>query len=455
MQKPSNARGTRDFGPQIMAKRQYVFQVIQTEFQRFGFQAIETPAVENLSVLMGKYGEEGDQLLFKILNSGDFAKDLTAEDLVQGPKKLTMKIAEKGLRYDLTVPFARFVAMNRNELVFPFKRYQMQPVWRADRPQKGRYREFYQCDADVIGSDALINEVELMHLFISIFQKLNIQAELKINHRKILAGLVEVMGKSEEFMRFATILDKLDKIGWEATRTQFEEMGIAASDLDQLAQLFELKGQAQWDLLQSVLASSVQGMEGLADIQEILSAIQASQAGAPSIAFDLSLARGLSYYTGTIFEGKALEGDFQPSIAGGGRYDNLTAAFGLPNVSGVGLSFGIERILDVLEACQKFPALALSASEVLLIYMDKQGQSMALASAQELRTAGISTELYPEIGKLKKAFEYAHKKQIPFVGLIGESELQAQKISLKDMKNGTQALRSMAEIRTEVLNARP
>ena len=343
MQKPSNARGTRDFGPKEMVKRNYVFSIIKKHFERFGFQNIETPSIENLSTLMGKYGDEGDQLLFKILNSGDFLKDVTPNDIELGFKNFSQKIVEKGLRYDLTVPFARFVSMNRSELAFPFKRYQIQPVWRADRPQKGRYREFYQCDADIVGSDSLVNEAELVSLFQAIFSELNLNVQLLINSRKVLTGIVDALGMMDKFSSFAIALDKLDKVGWDVVKNELSEQGFEIEKLNKLKGILEFEGSNDQKIanLKSFLADSDIGLAGLKEIEDVLS-FSADQI---NINFDVKLARGLSYYTGLIFEGKALDLAFG-SIVGGGRYDNLTSSFGLPNMSGVGISFGIERIID-------------------------------------------------------------------------------------------------------------
>ncbi|MEY2793666.1 MAG: Histidine--tRNA ligase [Bacteroidota bacterium] len=448
MTKPSNARGTRDFGPIQMAKRKYVFNIIQKHFESFGFQAIETPAIENLSVLTGKYGDEGDQLLFKILNSGDFTQNLDESQLKEGYKKVTFKIAEKGLRYDLTVPFARFVSMNRNEIAFPFKRYQIQPVWRADKPQKGRYREFYQCDADIVGSNSLVNEADLINLFQSVFTSLQFKANLLINSRKILNGIVDALRKPELFNGFAVILDKLDKIGWEKVSIELIQIGFSEEDCQKLKELILLNGtnQEKINALFAFFNGISSGLEGLKEVETVLNFIQGNGFDNSNIIFDFKLARGLSYYTGLIYEGKAAEGEFTSSIAGGGRYDNLTAAFGLPNMSGVGISFGIERIIDVLDDLNLFPEINSSASKILLTYFNEEGQIACLNYVNQIRKAGIAAEVYPEIGKIKKSFEFADKKQIPFVGVIGESELANNKINVKDMKKGEQQLLSLSEI---------
>ena len=435
MQKPSNARGTRDFGPKEMVKRNYVFSIIKKHFERFGFQNIETPSIENLSTLMGKYGDEGDQLLFKILNSGDFLKDVTPNDIDLGFKNFSQKITEKGLRYDLTVPFARFVSMNRSELAFPFKRYQIQPVWRADRPQKGRYREFYQCDADIVGSDSLINEAELVSLFQAIFSELNLNVQLLINSRKVLTGIVDVLGMMDKFSSFAIALDKLDKVGWDVVQNELLAQGFETDKLNKLKVIIEFEGTNDQKIinLKSFLAQSEIGMAGLKEIEDVLS-FSADQS---NLIFDVKLARGLSYYTGLIFEGKAVDLAFG-SIVGGGRYDNLTSSFGLPNMSGVGISFGIERIIDVMDTLNLLPSVDSSACQVLFTYFDLEGQLKCMGLANSLRSNGISCEVYPDLTKIKKSFEYADKKGIRFVAVIGSEEIKSGLISLKDMISGTQ-----------------
>ena len=435
MQKPSNARGTRDFGPKEMVKRNYFFSIIKKHFERFGFQNIETPSIENLSTLMGKYGDEGDQLLFKILNSGDFLKDVTPNDIELGFKNFSQKIVEKGLRYDLTVPFARFVSMNRSELAFPFKRYQIQPVWRADRPQKGRYREFYQCDADIVGSDSLVNEAELVSLFQAIFSELNLNVQLLINSRKVLTGIVDALGMMDKFSSFAIALDKLDKVGWDVVKNELSEQGFEIEKLNKLKGILEFEGSNDQKIanLKSFLADSDIGLAGLKEIEDVLS-FSADQI---NINFDVKLARGLSYYTGLIFEGKALDLAFG-SIVGGGRYDNLTSSFGLPNMSGVGISFGIERIIDVMDTLELLPAVDASACKVLFTYFDPEGQLKCLSLANSLRASGIACEVYPDIAKIKKSFEYADKKGINFVAVIGSEEKKSGLISLKDMISGSQ-----------------
>lgn len=447
IQKPNNARGTRDFGPKEMALRNYVFSVIKGHFEAFGFQAIETPAMENLSVLTGKYGDEGDQLLFKILNSGDYLSKVSGDPLKLGSKALLPQIAEKGLRYDLTVPFARFVAMNRNEIAFPFRRSQIQPVWRADRPQKGRYREFYQCDADIIGSESLVNEAELIALFQAIFLDLGLKSNLIINSRKILTGIVEAVGAADLFTPFAVAIDKLDKIGWDAVALELESNGFAATQIVSLKRLFHFEGSndEKVKLLTDFLAGNSIGLSGLSEIKSVLYLSSLNGFDNSNVHFDFKLARGLSYYTGLIYEGKASDFPFG-SIVGGGRYDNLTEAFGLPNMSGVGISFGIERIIDVMRELNLFPDIQLSDSKLLLTYFDEHGQSVAIRIANELRKENLAIEVYPDIAKIKKSFEFADKKGIPFVGVIGEQEITDGTVTLKEMKNGEQRVLSISDL---------
>jgi histidyl-tRNA synthetase len=399
--------------------------------------------------LTGKYGEEGDQLLFKILNSGDYLSKVSPSDIDAGSKSLTTKISEKGLRYDLTVPFARFVAMNRNDLAFPFRRYQIQPVWRADRPQRGRYREFYQCDADIIGSDSLVNEAELIALFQSIFTSLKLRVNLYLNSRKILAGIVDTLGESARFVSFAVALDKLDKIGWYKVADELIQNGFSAEKVEALKELvlFEGTNEAKLAKLTSFFGTNETGLQGLAEIKEVLSLSETNGFSNDNLIFDYKLARGLSYYTGLIYEGKAVDLPFG-SIVGGGRYDDLTSSFGLPNMSGVGISFGIERILDVMEELSLFPEISTSASAILFTYFDEDGRKAALGMANELRKVGIPSEVYPDVAKIKKSFEFADKKKIAFVAVIGESELKEGKASVKNMKNGEQNLLSISEIIT-------
>ena len=447
LQKPTNARGTRDFGPKEMAIRSYVFSTIKRHFEAFGFQSIETPAMENLSVLTGKYGDEGDQLLFKIINSGDYLSKVNGDPLTLGSKSLLPQISEKGLRYDLTVPFARFVAMNRNDIAFPFRRSQIQPVWRADRPQKGRYREFYQCDADIIGSDSLVNEVELIALFQAIFNSLNLRTNLIINSRKILAGIVDRLGASDLFVAFAVAIDKLDKIGWDAVALELGTNGFQSNQIEALQKLFNFEGTnlGKIELLKVFFADNALGNEGLSEIESVLRLSDLNGYDNANLIFDFKLARGLSYYTGLIYEGKSVDVPFG-SIVGGGRYDNLTAAFGLPNMSGVGISFGIERIIDVMRELDLFPDIQISASQILFTYFDEAGQALAINISNQLRKANIPSEVYPDIVKIKKSFEFADKKGIPFVGVIGEQEIKDQTVSVKDMKNGEQRVLSISQL---------
>ena len=447
IQKPTNARGTRDFGPKEMAIRSYVFSTIKRHFEAFGFQSIETPAMENLSVLTGKYGEEGDQLLFKIINSGDYLSKVNGDPMTLGSKALLPQISEKGLRYDLTVPFARFVAMNRNDLAFPFRRSQIQPVWRADRPQKGRYREFYQCDADIIGSDSLVNEAELIALFQAIFKSLNLRTNLIINSRKILAGIVDKLGATDLFVAFAVAIDKLDKIGWDAVALELGSNGFQTNQIEALQKLFNFEGTNldKIELLKVFFADNALGNEGLSEIESVLRLSDLNGYDNANLIFDFKLARGLSYYTGLIYEGKSIDVPFG-SIVGGGRYDNLTAAFGLPNMSGVGISFGIERIIDVMRELDLFPDIQISASQILFTYFDEAGQALAINISNQLRKANIPSEVYPDIVKIKKSFEFADKKGIPFVGVIGEQEIKDQTVSVKDMKNGEQRVLSISQL---------
>jgi histidyl-tRNA synthetase len=447
-QLPSIPKGTRDFFPSQMIRRNYIFDTIKSVFKLYGFQPIETPAMENLSTLMGKYGEEGDKLLFKVLNSGDFMSNVDDTNLAEKDSvKITNKISEKGLRYDLTVPFARFVVQNRNELVFPFKRYQIQPVWRADRPQKGRYREFYQCDVDVIGSDSLLNEVELILIVNDVYKKLNIGATLKINNRKILAGIAETIGQSDRIVDITVAIDKLDKIGLEKVNQELLTKGITTESIDKLQPILALSGSNAEKLTQieAVVAQSEIGLKGIAEMRAIFNYLTPFDLGI-SVELDLTLARGLNYYTGAIFEVKA--NDVQiGSITGGGRYDDLTGIFGLPGVSGVGISFGADRIYDVMAQLELFPEEASASSKVLFINFGKAEETYVLPSLAILRSAGISCEIYPESGKMKKQMEYANKKQIPYVVLAGESEMNEGKLTLKNMQTGEQKLLSLEEIR--------
>ena len=445
--KPSIPKGTRDFSPIEMAKRNYIFDTIRSVFYRYGFKQIETPSMENLSTLMGKYGEEGDKLLFKVLNSGDFAASLTDEELTaRNSVKLTHKISEKGLRYDLTVPFARYVVQHREELTFPFKRFQIQPVWRADRPQKGRYREFYQCDADVVGSDSLIYEAELIEMIDEAFKLFKIPVVVKLNNRKILAGIAELIGESERIIDITVAIDKLDKIGLDNVNKELLEKGISQTAIDKLQPILGLQGSNTEKLttLKTVLASSEVGLKGIAELEEVFSYIQ--QAGIQcAIELDLTLARGLNYYTGAILEVKAV-GVEMGSISGGGRYDNLTGIFGLPGVSGVGFSFGADRIYDVLNQLDLFPKDSLAVTSLLFVAFDEKGLNYCLPLLRQARRAGIASELYPEPAKMKKQMGYANSNQIPYVAIVGDSEMEVNKVMLKNMETGTQMLCSIEEV---------
>jgi histidyl-tRNA synthetase len=446
--KPSLPKGTRDFGPETMLKRNFIIQNIRNVFELFGFLPLETPSMENLSVLTGKYGDEGDQLLFKILNSGDFFKDVQESDIQQGSKKILPKIAEKGLRYDLTVPFARFVAMNRNEIEFPFKRYQIQPVWRADRPQKGRYREFYQCDADVVGTDSLICEMEIVAMINSVFQKLGLNDfTIKVNNRKVLAGIAEYIGTPGQEAGLSVAIDKLDKIGEEKVYIELLERGFAENNIEKLKPLLKINGNNQEKItaLKSLFSNSETGLKGLQEIEEIFKLTTLYNLYEPHIEVDFMLARGLSYYTGTIFEVKA-NNVVMGSISGGGRYDNLTGSFGLPGVSGVGISFGIDRIYDVMEELKLFPEANQDSTQVLFVNFDKESEGYVLPIISELRSAGIKSELFPESGKLKKQMNYANNRKIRKVVLAGSEEIKNSTLTLKDMTSGEQKTISKNEL---------
>lgn len=450
MQKPTLPKGTRDFGPEQMSKRLFIFDTIRQTFKRFGFLPLETPAMENLSTLTGKYGDEGDQLLFKLLNSGDFAASLTELDLASGSKKLTPKIAEKGLRYDLTVPFARYVVMNRNALTLPFKRYQMQPVWRADRPQKGRYREFYQCDADVVGTDSLICEAEIVLMIHEVFRNLGIQKfTLKLNNRKILAGIAEAIGVPGQEGILSVAIDKLDKIGQEKVLDELRERGFSEDTLTNLLPLFAFAGQDLrpiLDQLKSWLAASETAQKGIAELEETLQFVALYGLQDSQIELDPTLARGLSYYTGAIFEVKA-NGVSIGSVSGGGRYDNLTGAFGMPGLSGVGISFGVDRIYDVLEELNLFPASTGQGTNVLIVPFDAEARTVALPLLSQLRASDIAAEVYPDLAKIKKMLDYANAKGIPYVVLIGSEEVQTGLLTLKNMLTGEQHKAKADEIR--------
>ena len=448
MQKPSLPKGTRDFGPVQMERRNYILDAIKATFQLYGYQQIETPAMENLSTLTGKYGEEGDQLLFKILNSGDFLKDVAPEDVVKGSAANLNKLAEKGLRYDLTVPFARYVAMNRNELTFPFKRYQIQPVWRADRPQRGRYREFYQCDADVVGTDSLLCEAEIIGMIRQVFSKLGLNDySIKINNRKILTGIAEAIGAEGKEGPLCVAIDKLDKIGWEKVQEELQQRGFENSSLVQLEPLVNLKEGVsnRIEVLNGFLKNSPIGLQGLQELEEVFKLLEGMGSNLDHVDFDPMLARGLSYYTGAIFEVK-VHGVSIGSVSGGGRYDNLTGVFGLSGVPGVGFSFGVDRLYDVLEELTLFPAQRLEGTQLLLAHFDQAGFDYALRCLTVLREAGIRAELYPEVTKLKKQLEYASKKELPFVGICGDQEIATDTVALKVLATGEQENLTLNEV---------
>ena len=447
MQKPSIPKGTRDFSPVEMAKRNYIFNTIREVYHLYGFQQIETPAMENLSTLMGKYGEEGDKLLFKILNSGDCFAGISGEELSEmNPLKFAAKACEKGLRYDLTVPFARFVVQHRNEISFPFKRYQIQPVWRADRPQKGRYREFYQCDGDVVGSDSLINEVELIQIMDEVFRRFGIRVCIKMNNRKILSGIAEIIGEAEKIVDITVAIDKLDKIGLDHVNEELRSKGLSEEAIAKLQPIILLTGSNSEKIatLRELLASSETGLKGVEELDFILERVSHTPLQA-TLELDLTLARGLNYYTGAIFEVKALDVQIG-SITGGGRYDNLTGVFGLNGVSGVGISFGADRIFDVLNQLDLYPADSLQTTQLLFTNFGKQEETYLLPLIAQVRRAGIRTELYPEAAKMKKQMSYADAKKIPYVAIVGETEMEAAKINLKNMITGEQQLVSLDEL---------
>lgn len=449
--KPSIPKGTRDFGPVEMAKRNYIFNTIKEVYALYGFSQIETPSMENLSTLMGKYGEEGDKLLFKILNSGDFLHGMSADEVANtSTLKLAAKFCEKGLRYDLTVPFARYVVQHRDELQLPFKRYQIQPVWRADRPQKGRYREFYQCDADVVGSDSLINEVELMQIVDTVFTKFGIRVQIKINNRKILTGIAEVIGEADKIVDITVAIDKLDKIGLEAVNEELRNDGISEEAIEKLQPIIKLEGtnDEKLQVIREVLASSEVGLKGVEETQYILDNLKGCLKN--EIQLDLTLARGLNYYTGAIFEVKALDVQIG-SITGGGRYDNLTGIFGMPGLSGVGISFGADRIYDVLNQLELYPTDAMTGTQLLFINFGEKETAYCMPIARASREAGIRTEVYPDSVKMKKQMAYANAKQIPFVALAGENEIAEHKLTLKNMITGEQKLVSEEELITAII----
>jgi histidyl-tRNA synthetase len=446
-QKPSIPKGTRDFSPTEMVKRNYIFDTVKSVFQRYGYLPIETPAMENLSTLMGKYGEEGDKLLFKILNSGNFIDGVNDQLLTErNSNKITPQISEKGLRYDLTVPFARFVVQHQNELVFPFKRYQIQPVWRADRPQKGRYREFFQCDVDVIGSDSLLNEVELIQIVNDVYQKLNINVVLKLNNRKILAGIAQVIGESQRIIDITVAIDKLDKIGLEKVNEELAEKGLSTEAINKLQPILMLSGNNHEKLqqLKVVLAESATGLKGIDEVETMFKYLEVLQLPL-EVELDLTLARGLNYYTGAIFEVKAKDVEIG-SITGGGRYDDLTGIFGLKDVSGVGISFGADRIYDVMNQLNLFPENNESTTHVLFVNFGNHEELYCLKMLHQVRQSGINAELFPENAKMKKQMNYADRKGIPFVAIAGENEMSQSKLMLKQMKSGDQQLVTLDEL---------
>lgn len=443
-QKPGIPKGTRDFGPLEMAKRNYIFNTVRGVFEQYGFRQIETPAQENLSTLMGKYGEEGDKLLFKILNSGDFLHGMTADEVANtSTTKLAAKFCEKGLRYDLTVPFARYVVQHREELQLPFKRYQIQPVWRADRPQKGRYREFYQCDVDVVGSDSLLNEVDLMQITDDIFTKFGVRVQIKINNRKILTGIAEVIGEADKIVDITVAIDKLDKIGLDAVNEELRNDGISEEAIEKLQPIIKMEGtnEEKLDVIANVLKDSEIGTKGVEEMRYILSHLD----GLDNVQLDLTLARGLNYYTGAIFEVKALDVQIG-SITGGGRYDNLTGIFGMPGLSGVGISFGADRIYDVLNQLDLYPKEMITGTQLLFINFGEKETAYCMPIARKARKAGIRTEVYADSAKMKKQMSYANALGIPYVALAGENEINEGKVTLKNMVTGEQQLVSAEEL---------
>lgn len=447
VQKPSIPKGTRDFSPEQMKRRNYIFDTIRNIFQKYGYEPIETPAMENLASLMGKYGEEGDRLIFKVLNSGDFLKKANSELLsAKDSSKLTFQIAEKGLRYDLTVPFARYVVQNRNEITFPFKRYQIQPVWRADKPQQGRYREFYQCDVDVIGSDSLINEVELIQIIDEVFSKLRINAVIKLNNRKILSGIAEIIGEPDKIVDITIAIDKLEKIGLEKVNQELIDKGLSKKAIEKLQPILNLKGLLKeiFPKLMEILKDSEIGMEGIKELMSVMLNLKELNLNNKWI-LDLTLARGLNYYTGAIIEVVAKDMSIG-SICGGGRYDDLTGIFGLPDVSGVGISFGADRVYDVMNKLDLFPQDKANTSKLMLVNFGQEEEKFCLKLIKEIRDAGISAELYPDQTKMKKQMKYADKKSIPFVLLVGDEEMKSGTYTLKDMNTGEQQKVSSGEL---------
>ena len=445
--KPSIPKGTRDFGPVEMAKRNYIFNTIREVYALYGFQQIETPAMETLQTLMGKYGEEGDKLLFKVLNSGDFLNKISDEELQErNSLHLAAKLCEKGLRYDLTVPFARYVVMHRDELQLPFKRYQIQPVWRADRPQKGRYREFYQCDADVVGSDSLLNEVELMQIVDTVFSRFGIRVQIKINNRKILSGIAEVIGAADKIVDITVAIDKLDKIGIDNVNQELREDGLTEEQIQKLQPIISLSGTNDEKLstIAQVLKDSETGLKGVEELRFILDTLKSADLK-NEIQLDLTLARGLNYYTGAIFEVKALDVQIG-SITGGGRYDNLTGIFGMPGLSGVGISFGADRIYDVLNQLDLYPKDSVTTTQLLFINFGDKETAYSMPIINKVRARGIRAEIFPDAAKMKKQMSYANAKQIPYVALVGENEMNEGKITLKNMETGEQKLLTVNEL---------
>ncbi len=442
MQKPSIPEGTRDFGPEQVRKRTFIFDTIRAVFIKFGFQPLETPAMENLSTLTGKYGEEGDKLLFKILNNGDYLKDADVEALeTKNAARLTGSIAKRGLRYDLTVPFARYVVMNRGTLIFPFKRYQIQPVWRADRPQRGRYREFFQCDADVIGSDSLLFEAELTQIYDEAFRKLQVPVTIKLNNRKILFGIAEAAGIADQFMNMTVAIDKLDKIGIDGVRKELSERNIPN---EAIATIEKILSAPDLTALRPIFANSPTGLLGLDELTRVFDFLAKTPLH-NELVFDITLARGLSYYTGCIYE-VAAKGVQMGSIGGGGRYADLTGVFGVPGLSGVGISFGADRIYDVMESLDVFPASLATSVQLLFATFDADAQSYAFECATQLRAAGIAVEIYPEPGKLKKQFEYVAKRNIPYVAIVGETEVQTGQLTIKKQEDGEQKILTVSQL---------
>ena len=447
MQKPGIPKGTRDFSPEEMAKRNYIFDTIKSVFKLYGFQQIETPAMENLSTLMGKYGDEGDKLLFKILNSGDFLQTANAEALAEkNSVKLINSISEKGLRYDLTVPFARYVVQHNGELTMPFKRYQIQPVWRADRPQKGRYREFYQCDADVVGSDSLLNEADIVQIVDEVFARFGVNVTLKVNNRKILSGIAEIVGELDRLTDITVAIDKLDKIGLDNVNAELREKGVSAEAVEKLQPIILLSGSNEEKLatLKNVLAESETGLKGIEEIETILGLLSSANLRL-TLEIDLTLARGLNYYTGAIFEVKANDVEMG-SISGGGRYDNLTGVFGLQGLSGVGISFGADRIYDVLNQLDLYPKETVNATKILFVCFGDAEIAYSMPLVKDVRNAGIPAEIYPTPAKMKKQLGYADSKNIKYVAIVGSDEMEQKKVTLKNMETGEQEMLAVSEV---------